>query len=390
MAPRMHPHGSRSRHAPPRRSDRPMCTQSFVRGLVPLAFYGALAAQGVVVPALPGVDAPARAEFAGVTHAQRQQVLVAGRHLLGLRGTPLRALVVRRDPGAAGSLRGGAVELEVALSTSPADPDAPAEAFAANQGPDRRVVFQGVVNVPDAPAPGASVDPWGAASTVRVDFATPFPYAGGTLCLDLSGRPLAGSASPYWPVDAWFTPGDGRVEPIGAGCARLQHDGGDAGGWASTLRPGASAVFEAFAQPGASGFLLLGAQALPGGLDLGAVGMAGCRLWVDPVLVLGATFAPLPQPFAVAQASVAVLVPKDPILLGAVLHAQWLEVELALPPRQWSTPAGFALSGAVRATLASQATTAGMAMVVADWQPPAPPPALGLVQPALAPVLWFP
>lgn len=55
MAPRMHPHGSRSRHAPPRRSDRPMCTQSFVRGLVPLAFYGALAAQGVVVPALPGV-----------------------------------------------------------------------------------------------------------------------------------------------------------------------------------------------------------------------------------------------------------------------------------------------------------------------------------------------
>ena len=113
---------------------------------------------------------------------QRQQTLIGASHLQSMIGHPITALEFRRT-AVVEAYQAGSMNLTVTLSTSSSNPMAPSSYYANNIGADALQVFQGTVQLPASPATGPTQTPvaWTSSNTVRIVFATPFVYQGGTL-----------------------------------------------------------------------------------------------------------------------------------------------------------------------------------------------------------------
>jgi hypothetical protein len=322
-----------------------------------------LAAQNhIIVPAEAGAaDASSVRWIAGFTTGLRQQILIDPHHLTAVAGKRIVALTFRRDAGYARALQGGTVDLTVELGHCPTPAAAPSPIMAQNLGaPPTAECFQGTIVLPSSPAvTGASV-PWDAQNSVTIPLSTPFVYTGGTLCIDLLGRPNGPTASPIWPGDAALDSVRGTVQQLGRTCqpTLATPAGGTSRVGPDELVPGSTATFIARGTPHATAILLVGhARRAP--LNLAFLGLPSCDLQLDPVASVTTTFGAPPLAFATTvggEATASIDLPGSTALFGASFAAQWID---AGPP--------LALTNAVRCGIATALPTLGMATVTAFW-----------------------
>jgi hypothetical protein len=352
-----------------------------------LAIVAGLPAQHVIPADRAVVDGTAAGDIAGFGAPQRSQILIAASHLDALRGRTLHELWLRRDRDVPLALSGGTTRLRITLSTTTREPSAPASTFAANHGANTTTVFDAIATVPNSPQPTAvGYDAWAAENSIRVPFTSPFPYAGGTLCVDLVGTPIEGAR--YWPVDQEAAVQDGTATALGAACGRdLRPQTATA--FPSSLRTGGTASLMAFGRAGTSAVLMFGAP-LPGaGIDLGVIGLVGCTLHVQPSVSLPQAFEPPAFPSGPAHLRTHLPIPASASLAGASFVFQVCASEWTLAPHEWSNGLGLTLSNGVVATLAATPPTLGIARISAPATNVATPPTSGFVEVDRGPVLRF-
>jgi hypothetical protein len=351
--------------------------------LTPLAAQSAPPQHLVAPAAYTTTDALAYEWIAGASQPLRQQTLVGQSHLGPLIGQTITAIELRRT-AVLETYQPGSMHLAVALSTSPNTPIRCSNVWASNVGPDVTTVFTGTVSLPASPpATGYGLGTpvtWTPDNTLRIAFAQPFPYQGGTLCVDVTGTPIAGLEANWWMADAAeeVILGSATVE-IGAGCGSY---GGPNHDWSAvaerTLVPGMRAQFWAHGTPNGLGLAVFGAAA-GAPIPLAALGLPrpGCTCYIDLGLVLAvipAVFEPEVHPSAAvdAIAEVLVAIPPSPTCFGMQLTTQWLDL------------AQLATSNAITWTVAPAIPSLDMAL---NEGPSAAPN--GLVTPYLAHVLRF-
>lgn len=220
---------------------------------------------------------------------------------------------------------------------------APAAArFADNRG-QATLVFAGEVVLPDAPAlPHRNAASWSSPHAVEVAFSSPFPYPGGDLCVEIDGDPVAGMASPWWPVDCALFTHDARTNSVGIPCdPALEVTAARAG-----MLPGNTAWLFAAGRPHTAGIVMLGAEPSLPGIPLDVIGATGCRAYVQPVVTLGVGFGAATRR-AAADAALTLQLPMASHLLGATLGVQWLGYPSPV------NAAGLGLSAGLRLQLAS-------------------------------------
>lgn len=309
-----------------------------IRSLLPVTvccvaprFLLAQAPQHVVAPAAyAATDAISVLWIPGSLDESRQQTLVGASHLTTCVGRALVALELRRSASAE-ACAGGAADLSITLSTSPSRPLHASAVFTANVGVDAVTVFRGTVAVPDSPGePGPAVS-WAANNTVRIAFQQPFVYQGGTLCLDVVGRTVAGRQTGWWMADAVFEDLAGTAHEVGAGCGPY---GGPSARWSWThvrkLVPGNHARFLASGPHQSFGVAAFGMRSsLP--LPLTAFGLPSpnCQLHLGTVdILLPAVFVPEVLPALQAGPAMAIVgfwVPDHSAVFGTTMTTQWFE-----------------------------------------------------------------
>lgn len=348
-------------------------------GIVLLVACHITAQQYVVVPAAHATtDAPSYCWLAGASQPLRQQTLVGGSHLTALQGQTLTALELRRN-ATGEAYAGGSAQLTVTLSISPRLPLEVSTTYAANAGANAVTVFSGTVAIPASPAVVGSTVAWTANNTIRIPFTTPFPYSGGTLCVDITGAPVGGQPANWWMVDAALDDLRGTKLELGGGCGQY---GGVASQWSSVSRrslvAGAYARFSASGTLGGFALAAIG-QKSPVGVPLAALGFPSapsCELRLQTLDALMLTWF---QPPAIAadqsfggDAEVVIKLPSTTGALGLTFTTQWLD---------WSQ---MATSNAIEWTTAPSIPTLDMAQV--DGHPGA---TSGLAGVYLAHVLRF-
>lgn len=218
-----------------------------------------LAAQTLTVPAnAASRDGSGVLDAAGFEHGSRLQVLIGPSHLSSAVGSRLQALRLRRD-GARFDLRPGRVSVTLTASASSGlDPTRPSAVFANNHVAPPVELFQGEVALPPAPAlanrDGAT---WQAPDVVTIPFAAPFPYGGGTLCLQLDMVPVDGQASTWWPLDAERSGPAGQALTRGRPCGEAaRFSSRPASVDTRTLRIGSTALFASLGVPHSAAVLI--------------------------------------------------------------------------------------------------------------------------------------
>ncbi|MBK8974574.1 MAG: hypothetical protein IPM29_01475 [Planctomycetes bacterium] len=325
--------------------------------IVPCALFAAaavVAQTDVVVPAAQaGAEGDSARMVEGLGHAGRQQILVHVSHLAPLAGRRLTALTFRRDHTADFTGLGGEIDLVVRVGAAGRTVTAPSRTFADNVV-GAVEVFRGRVTLPAASpsAPASAV--WTGDNAVRVQFTTPYAYAGGDLCVDLAGAPV-GTAPIVWYPDAVSDATTGIVTVVGTACGPFANPSGQRTGVGPRgLVPGETARFTTWGTPGAFAILGLGGGLRSQPLDLALVGAPGCTLHVDPLITLVTVVSPPPfGPELGGLAQHRVPLPAQQSMLGVHLGAQWLEL------------AGAALtaSEALDCTVATQVPGLGIAVV---------------------------
>jgi hypothetical protein len=287
--------------------------------------------QQIVVPAAyAALDAASHLWLPGASSDVRQQTLIGASHLSQVVGRPLRAIEYRRS-AANESFLGGTANMTVSLSTSPRRPLHASLLFADNVGPDVTTVFAGLVTLPTSPVEVGPAVAWSPANTVRIAFTAPFPYVGGTLCIDVVGVPVVGQQANWWMADAVFEDLTGSSLEVGNGCGPL---GGPAGRWSRlherTLVPGNHAYLEASGPHWSVGIAAFGTRsALP--LPLTALGLPapGCELHLATLdVLLPVVFVPHVHPLLQAGPACAWVqfwIPDDPAVFGTTMTTQWFE-----------------------------------------------------------------
>ncbi len=286
--------------------------------------------QQTVIPAsYAAADAIGYLWLPGASQDVRQQTLVGQSHLTALVGRNITAIELRRS-AANETYAGGTADLTVVLSTSPSQPLRCSRTWAANVGPDATQVFAGPVTLPTSPPEIGPNVAWTPANVVRIAFQTPFPYSGGTLCIDVTGQAIAGQNANWWMADAMVEDVAGTAVVRGNGCGTF---GGPQGHWSHTatrqLIPGGHARFFADGPPGSFGLAAIGTfNPMP--LPLTALGLPspGCVLHLGTLdAMLVGVFEPFPHP-ALAHRGVAEVrlwIPDTPAVFGVTFTTQWLE-----------------------------------------------------------------
>jgi hypothetical protein len=317
-----------------------------------------LAAQSTaVVPAAhASSDAVRMLMVPGGAMDLRQQTIIGAAHLQGLVGRTLTAIEFRRD-ASGNTHQGGAAQLTVRLSSATRPPLEVASAFADNAGTSVEV-FQGTIQFPTSPPAAGPVVPWTAANTVRIAFTTPYSYAGGPLCLDITGSPVAGQAVTWWPVDAECEALAATTTDLGGGCGAYggaNHEGAYV--TPGSLVPGGHAHLFAHGTPFGLAIAAIG-QRSPVGVPMSLLGFAspaGCDLHLATIdVLLAAVFVPDPHPMlalAGGRADVELKIPAIPQALGFTATAQWFD---------WSAST---TSNAIEWTIAPSIPTLDMALV---------------------------
>jgi hypothetical protein len=356
-----------------------------------LSGSASLAAQGnaIVVPAAhASAEAPGTEFWAFSPFPARRQVLVDGAHLAAALRRTFWSVAVRRNMGDPAALQEGVLALEVWLSHTGVSAAAPHFEFARNRGKDHRLVFQGEVRFPACPPAPSSPAPWAAPFAVTLPFSTPFPYLGGTLCLETVTARVreAGGAllpAPWWTIDAVTSDPAGTVSLFGTSC--IPGMGAlPAGVDPATASLGATAVFF-LRGPKRTGLAVCAVgtndrtfSGLPLPFDLSRFGATGCALYTDWVWTKGAAVS-APPGGQTGYAGCELELPADPSLLGASMFGQWLFLDPT------ANPLGFTLSNGVKATLGAAAPQLGFGWVEATDLASTS----GRVLPGRAPVLLF-
>ena len=297
---------------------------------------------------------------AGASQAVRQQTLVGASHLTSMVGQNIHAIELRRSAKNA-TFAGGSSNLSVQLSISPNAPLDCSSIYAHNVGPAPLQVFNGTITFPTSPpTTGTTVD-WTANNIVRIAFSTPFYYAGGTLCIDINGAPIAGLEANWWMADAEFEDLPGTVTNLGGGCGNY---GGPNSEWASVQRrslvAGGTAQMFAYGTPNGLGVAAIGQKSTVG-TPLSLLGFnspVGCELFLSTLDVLEARiFVPDTEaPSRGGRADVELKIPGISAVLGLSLATQWLD---------WSQSA---TSNAIEWTIAPAVPSLDMALVDGDPQ----------------------
>ncbi|MCB9876980.1 MAG: hypothetical protein H6835_05185 [Planctomycetes bacterium] len=335
--------------------------------------------QHLVVPAAyEHTDAISYQWIAGASRAVRQQTLIGAGSLQTLVGHSLTAIELRRSAKNE-TFAGGVANLTVTLSISPHDPLNITRAFAGNVGVAPQQVFSGAVQFPTSPPnPGPNVA-WTPDNVVRIAFATPFVYGGGTLCLDVVGTPIAGQEAAWWMADAMFEDVEGSATDLGGGCGGF---GGPQHTWSHvatrTLVAGNYADFFAYGTPWSLAVAAFG-LGNPTGLPVHALGLPSpidCELHLSTIDgLMPAVLVPHTDPMLQSRGGLAHIELKLPgaaQALGMQLTTQWLEWEQ------------MATSNALQWTVCGALPTLDMALVEGD-----PSEAEGQVSVHLAHVLRF-
>lgn len=317
-----------------------------------LALAGSLASQGLhVVPTThTTTDAVSFTAVVGIGVSDRQQIIIDAAALGPLVGRELIGLSFRRDWSDPSTLTGGAAQLVVRAGTATVASATAKPRFAANVSMPIEV-FRGSINVPTSPPPGGSAT-WGPPNVVDISFSTPFLYAGGGLCLDLTGTV---AKEFWWPVDAIEEPAQGIAISEGHACGPYATVHGDTFGVAERdLVVGETVLCSLFGRPRAPAFLLIGTSTFSNPIDLASIGAPGCELRVDAFASVPTTVS-LP-PFAAAFGGIAeakLHLPADAGLAGASFVAQWCEL-----------PTGaLATSNTITCTISTIRPSAGMSVV---------------------------
>jgi hypothetical protein len=275
--------------------------------------------------------------LAGASQPLRQQDLIGQSHLTAMIGRSITAIEMRRT-AAAEIYQGGSTNLTVKMSISPNTPLQVSHIYAQNLGPTPTQVFSGTVTIPTSPAtPAPSTGPvavgWTPNNTIRIPLQTPFLYTGGTLCIDYTGQPIAGSEANWWMTDAIEQSISGSSVDLGGGCGIY---GGPNKRWAkvsnSSLVPAARAAFTAFGTPNSIGMAVVGLPSAVG-LPLLATGLTTdptCQLHLATIdLIALDTFTPEGIPGLLASGSPASLrfpIPGTAAVFGITYATQWYDL----------------------------------------------------------------
>jgi len=310
---------------------------------------------------LPGRDAYTEADglafWALSPFDARRQVVLAGRLLAPLQGKKIRSIRVRRNHSA-DTFAGGTIDMELYLSHAANGPWALSEVFAQNRGADHQLVFDGLVELPAAPAPAQAPAPWGGTSSVTIRLAQPFLYRGGPLCIETVTK-ATNAQTPWWPIDAEVTSTQGTVTPYGTSCISgmgVAPAGADAtsftvGNTAVLYLRGTHTPAAALCMVGVSKTRLLGNIPLP--LDLTSLGASGCSLQSSATAVIAANLSYLPNSTRVSG-EVSIGIPVDSNLQGVAVYSQWAVAEPG------ANPMGFTFSNGVMTRVgASRVNNAG-------------------------------
>lgn len=336
--------------------------------------------QQLVIPSVAATrDGNSSGRVAGFMQAHRQQMLVGASWLTGVAGREITALTFRRD-GWPVDHTAGSAELRVRMSTSVGlDPQQAATQFDVNLGPQWLEVFRGAVVLPaSGRLPHRDAATWAPPHVVVVPLAVPYPYRGGTLCIDIEGSPVAGAVSTWWSVDHHVDPASGSRTYFGQAC-------GSSTGWPAhtattdpkSLRPGASIRIAGIGSLGDAAVLLLGATALPSPINLAFLGAPTCTLDIAPDVSVPSTVRTRFGMRSFGGADVALRLPLDANALGAVLYAQWAMLGIR----------GLSTTNAVRLQLASAPATVDAAVITSARTTTGAFPASGDLRIGALPVL---
>lgn len=348
---------------------------------IPALLAGLLPAQqALVVPASAELGHEnSRTPAVGTVRPARELTVIAPGQLTGLVGRTIHALVLRRDENLS-EAQAGSLRITVRLSSAPHGPLDAVPMFGSNHGPDLTTVFSGDLPLPQVVG-GSNQPTWTAADTVRIPFATPFPYAGGPLAVDLSAEPTPGFSNGYWHVDSVLDPVTGSVQDIGTGCGAF---GGAQSRWLritpESLVIGENPSVSAFGTPGGLALHVLSITPLPNAMTLSTLNGQPCFAHVSSWFFQEfRSFEAQPFPFGEVGgiASTSLQIPNQTNLMGASFTSQWVDVFQ-----------GLATSNAVQCTIAAQAPGIGMARVSADWTATGEPTE-GLVDPRRGTVMRF-
>jgi hypothetical protein len=289
-----------------------------------LAVTPLAAQQHLVVPqSLARTDGPSLVGLAGVTVPKHQQFVVDAAHLQALQLRSITGIRFRRDQEFGKALVAGQANLTIRIGQSPWGASRASSVLARNL-PSSVEVYRGTLDIPAAPPVSGALgfDP---PDAIQIRFSAPYPYAGGDLCIDLVGVPLAATR---WPVDAASDPARGSVTSFGVACGRYASIVGETALVAPReLIPGRTVRFVGRGEPGSAAFLLFGLSALSQSVDLAFLGAPGCSLHVSSFATAATTYGPAEiGPAFGGLANVLIHIPGDPALLGARFVTQWFEV----------------------------------------------------------------
>lgn len=335
-----------------------------------------LAQTDVFVPSAASTEQPAVATLPGLVSGGRQQILIDASHLNpALLGRTISALSVRRDESHARELRGGTATLTITIGPAASSAADASREFADNHAPSpstAQVVFSGLVTIPTSSALQGRASGWGQAEdVVTISFSTGYVYSGGGLCIEIEGQQTVGN-EPKWFVDAAYESLAGTATQFGQGCGSTN----DLQVGLSTLTPGSTAAFTAFAPHPAIGVLMIGTAIPDVPLDLLGVAPPGCALRVNPVAQVAGVSQALPPQHVLEGIGVFKLsIPNGSYALGANLAAQVATLTSHVE-----------VSEGLDFTIASAVPSLGMSTVWAPWDS-AVIPTTGTVMPTIAPAL---
>jgi hypothetical protein len=324
------------------------------------------------------LDGPTLGGWPGFSQRFRLQALVDGAALNRLANLALTGLTVRRDGQYLAAHAGGRAHVTITLSHAARTPRFAQPVFAANRGQDGVQVFAGDVVLPDAPAlSNRNQVTWESPHAVDFPFTVPFPFQGGTLCMDVDGAPVTNFSSPWWPVDYDLFTHDAQLSVVGTSCDNRM----SATASLETMLPGGTLRLIGIGPMQSVGVALIGVSLMNPGLHLAFLRAPGCHAHVLPTLSFATSYLP-PASGGYGGASVGLPLPSESYLLGALLHSQWLAFPNPINPGQLATTNALSLQLATRAPgLAGVTVRTG---IVAE---PAPLPAGGNVLPHLLPVM---
>ena len=282
--------------------------------------------QNIVVPSTHTTnDAVSINQIAG-TDDIRQQTLIGANHLTAMVGKSITAIEFRRS-AADEIYAGGTVNMIVTLSTSTSSTLAASSTFADNVGTASTQTFHGAVTFPTSPPALGPTVTWSPNNVVRIQFTTPFAYAGGRLTIDITGAPIAGQEPGWWMADAEFEDIPATVTDLGGGCGTFANMsfvskyplvvGGHA--YMSAYGTPYGLAIAAIGQPGNAIPLHALGFATPGSCDL----MLSTLDILEPML-----FLPDPDPLLApmgARAHFELKIPNVPGAQGLTLATQWFD-----------------------------------------------------------------